>query len=709
MIFKKIVQTTSIVTMGTLLLSACGSSSDDKDKNSDKEDQTTTLTGVFIDSEVANIAYKTATIDGFTTSKGEFQYLDGESVVFSVGDIELPSVKAQSVITPLDITKASDIDDTQTANIARFLQSLDSDLDTDGIQIDAKAHEKAKELIIENVDFNDTSGFESAVSQLIADSGSSIKELVSKSAAIKHVQDTLDSFSKAKNRFFESELVGKTYYNTYFDEDQGNKWVLQKIEFNENNQGTFTTGDSVTASTYSVINGLLKFAYNGRVDFAKIQTFNSSLDAYEICWLERIDENIVCSGNSIDYLFSDEQKAKSYINNKNQGTTNNTEFTAEMVLGKTFYNVYSDSDAGGKWVVETIVITDGNSYTISQGNLSRTDTYAIVDGTIRLDEEGDDASFIKIQSFDDTLDAYKTCWLGSATENADCTNEGIEYLFSDEQKAQSYSDKLNGASGSDVTNTFTTENVVDQTYYMVYNEKDDGGSDEWKTETISFDADSNYTYDEKIEDKEIESGNYKIENGYIVLDVGEGVSEFISIKSYDKDLSAYSVCWNKDKLDKCEGSLILFFLDSTKADEYIKSQKEPLTTLNINLVGKTASSVITKTGCDTTNSWDYSFTDTQITQTGNDIWDDECKTGKDRTININASSIQEGDDYAFSCKNYPVCTEDDFNKVLTYKDGGRSIVSTITLSQVDGIVITYNSVTTENNIATVTNEVITIQ
>lgn len=575
MVFKKIVQTTSIVTMGTLLLSACGSSSDDKDKNSDKEDQTTTLTGVFIDSEVANIAYKTATIDGFTTSKGEFQYLDGESVVFSVGDIELPSVKAQSVITPLDITKASDIDDTQTANIARFLQSLDSDLDTDGIQIDDKAHEKAKELIIENVDFNDTSGFESAVSQLIADSGSSIKELVSKSAAIKHVQDTLDSFSKAKNRFFESELVGKTYYNTYFDEDQGNKWVLQKIEFNENNQGTFTTGDSVTASTYSVINGLLKFAYNGRVDFAKIQTFNSSLDAYEICWLERIDENIVCSGNSIDYLFSDEQKAKSYINNKNQGTTNNTEFTAEMVLGKTFYNVYSDRDSGDKWVVETIVITDGNSYTISQGNLSRTDTYAIVDGTIRLDEEGDDASFIKIQSFDDTLDAYKTCWLGSATESANCSDDGIEYLFTDEQKAINLADSKNGFS--------------------------------------------------------------------------------------------------------------------------------------INLVGKTASSVITKTGCDTTNSWDYSFTDTQITQTGNDIWDDECKTGKDRTININASSIQEGDDYAFSCKNYPVCTEDDFNKVLTYKDGGRSIVSTITLSQVDGIVITYNSVTTENNIATVTNEVITIQ
>lgn len=434
------------------MLTACGGS----DSNDGKEKSPTTQTGVFIDSEVANIAYKTASKEAFTNSKGEFQYLDGESVTFSVGGIELPSVKAQSVITPLDITKASNINDTQTANIARFLQSLDSDPNTDGIQIAAKAHEKAKELQIENIDFAQTVSFESAVSQLIADSGSPIKALVSKAKAVEHVQDTLDKFSKEKNRFFEAKLVGKTFYNTYYEEDQGNKWIVQTIQFNENNQGTFTTGDAVTSYTYSVVNGLLRFAYNGKVDFTKIQTFNTSLDAYEICWLESINENIVCSGNSIDYLFSDEQKAKNYVDSKN------------------------------------------------------------------------------------------------STPNS--------------------SDKF-----------------------------------------------------------------------------------------------------------------------------------------SINMVGKTATSVITKTGCKTKNSWSYSFTNSQITQTGSDIWDDQCQTGEPRTIKFNVSEFKEGEDYAFGCKNYPTCTEADFNRTLTYTDGGRSIVSTFTLSQVNGIVITYNSKATENDSTTVTNEVITIQ
>lgn len=192
MLFKEIAQIFSVITIGALLFSGCGTS----------EEGLSFETGIFIDSDVVNIAYKTATQRGVTTSKGEFKYMEGETIVFSVGDIQFPEVKTKSVITPLDLAKTSDINDTQAVNIARFLQSLDSDLNTDGIQIAAKAHEKAKELQIENVDFSETVEFESSISQLIADSGSPIKELVSKADAIQHMENTFTNFTKRKGLFF---------------------------------------------------------------------------------------------------------------------------------------------------------------------------------------------------------------------------------------------------------------------------------------------------------------------------------------------------------------------------------------------------------------------------------------------------------------------------------------------------------------------------
>ena len=66
-------------------------------------------TGVFIDSPVINIGYRTETQNGVTNSRGEFRYHPGETVTFFIGPLEFPSVLAGAKVTPLDMAETDDV------------------------------------------------------------------------------------------------------------------------------------------------------------------------------------------------------------------------------------------------------------------------------------------------------------------------------------------------------------------------------------------------------------------------------------------------------------------------------------------------------------------------------------------------------------------------------------------------------------------------
>jgi len=68
-----------------------------------------TSTGVFVDSPVINIGYRTETQNGVTNSRGEFKYFPGETVTFFIGDLEFPSVLADERVTPLDMADTDDV------------------------------------------------------------------------------------------------------------------------------------------------------------------------------------------------------------------------------------------------------------------------------------------------------------------------------------------------------------------------------------------------------------------------------------------------------------------------------------------------------------------------------------------------------------------------------------------------------------------------
>ena len=108
-----------------------------------------TLTGVFVDSAVAGIGYRTASQadDRFTNDEGEFNYLAGEQVTFFIGDVELPPVTGKDILTPRDIFETDDFTDRRVINLARLLQSLDEDgIPENGIQIADAAHTAATGL-----------------------------------------------------------------------------------------------------------------------------------------------------------------------------------------------------------------------------------------------------------------------------------------------------------------------------------------------------------------------------------------------------------------------------------------------------------------------------------------------------------------------------------------------------------------------------------
>jgi len=196
------------------LLSAC-SSSDDSDPTAASQAPTTDTqtpppgtntqtppatdaapvtaerTGVLIDSAVAGISYKTASFSGTTGANGEFNYLAGETVTFSIGALTLPVVNADAMITPVDMGAGAQPGQTVVTNIARLLQSLDADGNPDnGIVIPAMAAQSAVA-----VDFFVTGAqFETnpSITSLVANSGSTNTVLISAEAANAHLAESLE-------------------------------------------------------------------------------------------------------------------------------------------------------------------------------------------------------------------------------------------------------------------------------------------------------------------------------------------------------------------------------------------------------------------------------------------------------------------------------------------------------------------------------------
>lgn len=122
-----------------------------------------TFTGVFLDSPVEGMTYQSGSnAPGTTDANGTFVYTPGESLIFSVGGVELGTLaNGAAVISPLNFGDA-------WLNIARFLQTLDADGDpTNGIDIAAAGVALAGTMLGDAVFLSDATTFENDIGPVL--------------------------------------------------------------------------------------------------------------------------------------------------------------------------------------------------------------------------------------------------------------------------------------------------------------------------------------------------------------------------------------------------------------------------------------------------------------------------------------------------------------------------------------------------------------
>ena len=132
-------------------------------------------TGTFVDAPVDGLNYESGSVSGITGSDGQFEYEVGNTIRFFIGDVDLgEAVKGKSLITPLDLVNNGEIDTPAVINIARLLQSLDSNPDDeiitipDEVRAAAVRSNEGLSSAIEFLDYSDDPAFINAASHLVA-------------------------------------------------------------------------------------------------------------------------------------------------------------------------------------------------------------------------------------------------------------------------------------------------------------------------------------------------------------------------------------------------------------------------------------------------------------------------------------------------------------------------------------------------------------
>ncbi len=221
---KKILLTMSLA----CLLTACGGSSSDDNSNSNTGGGTppaSVKTGILTDGPVSGVRYVSrnakneVTHEGKTgtVEKGLFEYNEGDTVSFYIGDVQLgQSIKAQSKITPLDLAT----DPIIRTNLLIFLQSLDADKNhSNGIEISdaatAALNNKSIDFSLPTVSFIADASFQQALTA---------------------AGTALVSEQTAKNNFFDSFIQDNAGVWVYENKQTSTK-VLLYIDANTVNAG----------------------------------------------------------------------------------------------------------------------------------------------------------------------------------------------------------------------------------------------------------------------------------------------------------------------------------------------------------------------------------------------------------------------------------------------------------------------------------------
>lgn len=163
-----------------------------------------TNTGAFVDSPVEGLQYSTTTLSGNTDNQGRFQYKDGETVTFKIGNLELGSAKGGKLMTPLTLTGENDLNNisSKVTNIARILQSLDENSSNSGL---IKIPSSLKDLEISNIDLESDADLNTILSEA--------QTITSKSYVLKDSATAKADMKKYIGLYNQYDIISAGYYS----------------------------------------------------------------------------------------------------------------------------------------------------------------------------------------------------------------------------------------------------------------------------------------------------------------------------------------------------------------------------------------------------------------------------------------------------------------------------------------------------------------
>ena len=156
-----------------------------------------TAQGVFLDSAVEGLTYRSGDSTGETDANGTFTYEIDKEITFTLGDIVIGTASGTATITPLNlVANTANENDPTVVNILRFIQSADDDGDADnGIQITggirAQARNQSANFVQSANDFEDDGAVQTAAAELTAVSSAGARMLISEADAVAHFREML--------------------------------------------------------------------------------------------------------------------------------------------------------------------------------------------------------------------------------------------------------------------------------------------------------------------------------------------------------------------------------------------------------------------------------------------------------------------------------------------------------------------------------------
>lgn len=251
------------------ILSACGGGGGGGSNSGGSVGTDTELTGVFVDSTVQGIGFSTASRSGATNVAGEFTYLIGEQVTFSIGGIILGQVTGASLVTPVTLVAgASDETNEVVTNIAQLLQTLDDDGNPDnGISIPDSVRTAALDDTVDTTSPTFDTDIVGIIAELTTLTSSGQRALVSETAAQSHLKTSLQNLISGSysgiysGTFTDSDSSGPSSgtWELVID-DQGNvsgqasdgEGGIEPFSGIVNSNGSGATGGSDTGVSFSL-------------------------------------------------------------------------------------------------------------------------------------------------------------------------------------------------------------------------------------------------------------------------------------------------------------------------------------------------------------------------------------------------------------------------------------------------------------------------